>query len=289
MDNYLEKRKKEILKLLGIIGIDTRFISYTSNTIYINDQRFSKFSKKRQETFKKYYPEFEVISSTIFQKICASVSKVLSEELHPKYNVLLFKEKNQVDCLLKIVLEPYTRKYGIKIIESDLEYFDYNENNDENNDNNCEYNKTAIDSVLISLTLDEEVKSILSNVFSGNGIKTDKEKTYKKIKIIYPFINISNDWINSFLNTKSIKTKEEFNSYNLNLNNDLNNKKSEISGNNINNGNNGNSESKEKNKDSDIIAESFMGFLEEIIPQYKENILKSSIFLESHINKNNKL
>ena len=294
MDNNSEKIKKEVLKLLGMIGIDTRFISYTPNTIYINDQRFSKFSKKRQETFRKYYPDIEVISSTIFQKICTRVSKVLSSELSPKDNVLVFKGKTPIDSLLKIVLEPYTRKYGIKILESD--YFDYD--------------KIAIDSILVSLTLDEEVESILANIFSGNGVKTNRKKNYNEIKIIYPFINVSNDWIYSFLNTESVKGKEEFNIINLNSNNDLkiknirnnenivnneniknnenienieNNENNENIENNENNENIENNENniiKEKNKDSAIIAEHFMEFLEEIIPQYKENILKSALFIE---------
>ncbi|WP_225370235.1 hypothetical protein [Methanobrevibacter arboriphilus] len=113
--------KKEILKLLGIIGIDTRYISYTPNIIYINDQRFAKFSKKRQETFKKYYPEIEIISSGILRKICIKFSEIIANEISPKNNVLILKPKNKVDYLLKIVLEPYTRKYGINIIEYDID------------------------------------------------------------------------------------------------------------------------------------------------------------------------
>jgi hypothetical protein len=49
--------KKDVLKFLKIIGVDTRFISYTPQKIYINNLRFSKFSRKREATFKKQYPE----------------------------------------------------------------------------------------------------------------------------------------------------------------------------------------------------------------------------------------
>ena len=45
--------KKDVLKFLKIIGVDTRFVSYTAEKIYINSLRFSKFSRKRQSTFNK--------------------------------------------------------------------------------------------------------------------------------------------------------------------------------------------------------------------------------------------
>ena len=38
--------KKDVLKFLKIIGVDTRFISYTPQKIYINNLRFSKFSRR---------------------------------------------------------------------------------------------------------------------------------------------------------------------------------------------------------------------------------------------------
>ena len=68
--------KKDVLKFLKIIGVDTRFISYTSDKIYINNLRFSKFSKKRQHTFNKQYPNIEVVRNSLFQKICSKASRV---------------------------------------------------------------------------------------------------------------------------------------------------------------------------------------------------------------------
>ena len=47
--------KKDVLKFLKIIGVDTRFISYTPQKIYINNLRFSKFSRTREATFNKQY------------------------------------------------------------------------------------------------------------------------------------------------------------------------------------------------------------------------------------------
>ena len=72
--------KSDVLKFLKIIGVDTRFISYTPEKIYINNLRFSKFSKKRQETFEKQYPHIEVVRNSLFQKICSKSSKNLADK-----------------------------------------------------------------------------------------------------------------------------------------------------------------------------------------------------------------
>lgn len=249
--DYLNS-KKEVLKLLGILGIDKRYISYTPNRIYINNMRFSKFSKKREKIFKKYYPEIAIIRSTIFQKICSRASKIFAEKLRPRDNILLLKPQNRIDKLLKIVLEPYSRKYGIAILES--KFLSVNEavsvlNNE----------KIHVDIIVSSLTLNEKVEFILSSIFSGKGIENNKiEKN--ETEIIYPFINVSNEWINLFFDNYS------------NINYNKENKNELIKNNNLINNEN----------DSDEIAISFMKFLDDIVPQYKENILKSAIFIESN-------
>ncbi|MBR3198225.1 MAG: ATPase, partial [Methanobrevibacter sp.] len=51
--------KRDVLKYLKLIGVDSRFISYTPEKIYINNLRFSKFSRKREATFNKQYPEIK--------------------------------------------------------------------------------------------------------------------------------------------------------------------------------------------------------------------------------------
>ena len=50
--------KKDVLKFLKIIGVDTRFISYTPERIYINNLRFSKFSRKREATIQKAISQY---------------------------------------------------------------------------------------------------------------------------------------------------------------------------------------------------------------------------------------
>ena len=69
--------KKDVLKYLKIIGVDTRFISYTPDKIYINNLRFSKFSRTREKTFNNQYQDIEVVRNKLFQKICSKSSKVL--------------------------------------------------------------------------------------------------------------------------------------------------------------------------------------------------------------------
>ena len=104
--------KKDVLKFLKIIGVDTRFISYTPNKIYINNLRFSKFSRKREETFKKQYSEIDIVRSSLFQKICSKSSKLLALEIKPNSKILLPED----NFLIELLLEPYTRKYGVKLI-----------------------------------------------------------------------------------------------------------------------------------------------------------------------------
>ena len=103
--------KKDVLKFLKIIGVDTRFISYTPNKIYINNLRFSKFSRKREETFKKQYSEIDIVRSSLFQKICSKSSKLLALEIKPNSKILLPED----NFLIELLLEPYTRKYGVKL------------------------------------------------------------------------------------------------------------------------------------------------------------------------------
>jgi len=259
--DYLN-HKKEVLKLLGIIGIDTRYISYSPNTIYINNIRFSKFSKKREKTFNKYFPEIAIVRSTIFQKICSRASKIFADKLHPKDNILLLKPQNKIDNLLKIILEPYSRKYGIAIFESN--FLSLEEAISVLNKNISEKEKKDINAISSSLTLNEEVKSILSAIFSGKEIENDEIEN-DDIKIIYPFINVSNEWISLFFDNFSNNNFKEDNYELIKDNNYISNNEN----------------------DSDKIAISFMSFLDDLVPQYKENTLKSAIFIKKNSNKNN--
>ena len=205
--------KRDVLKFLKIIGVDTRFISYTPEKIYINNLRFSKFSRKREDTFNNQYPEIEVVRSSLFQKICSKSSKVLALEIKPK-SVILMPEDN---FIIDVLMEPYTRKYGVKLVHEG----DY-------------------DLIVNPTILDDEVNGIFSTIFSGEGLNFTK-----KSNEIYPLINVPLDWINSFL---------------------------EMDGREI-----------IKNENSDELATSFMEFLEDVAPQYRENVLKASEYIEKKL------
>ena len=61
-----EPINKELTKFLQIIGIDTRFVSIVGKHIFINNQRFSRFSNKRQVTFIRKFPNYSINKSKIF-------------------------------------------------------------------------------------------------------------------------------------------------------------------------------------------------------------------------------
>ena len=185
--------KKDVLKFLKIIGVDTRFVSYTAEKIYINNLRFSKFSRKRQSTFNKEYPGIEVVRNSLFQKICSKSSKVLADEIKPNSTILI-PENND---LIEIILEPYTRKYGVKLVYGG-----------------------SYDLIVNPIILDSKVNSIFSDIFKGNGLNSFLEMDGKKI----------------------IETK-----------------------------------------DYDDLSTSFMEFLEDVAPQYRENVLKAYEYIEKEL------
>lgn len=205
--------KKDVLKFLKIIGVDTRFVSYTAEKIYINNLRFSKFSRKRQSTFNKEYPGIEVVRNSLFQKICSKSSKVLADEIKPNSTILI-PENND---LIEIILEPYTRKYGVKLVYGG-----------------------SYDLIVNPIILDSKVNSIFSDIFEGNGL-TFSNKTNE----IYPLINVPLNWINSFLEMDGKKIIET--------------------------------------KDYDDLSTSFMEFLEDVAPQYRENVLKAYEYIEKEL------
>lgn len=205
--------KKDVLKFLKIIGVDSRFISYTPDKIYINNLRFSKFSRSREATFNKQFPDIEVVRSSLFQKICSKSSKVLALEIKPNSKILMPKDNFIIDVLM----EPYTRKYGVELVYRG----DY-------------------DLIVNPTILDEEVNSIFATIFAGEGLKFAK-----KPNEIYPLINVPIDWVNSFL---EMDGKEII-----------------------------------KNENIDELATSFMEFLEDVAPQYRENVLKAADYIETKL------
>ena len=215
-DENFTDSKEDVLKFLKIIGVDTRFISYTPNKIYINNLRFSKFSRKREKTFYKQYSDIEIIRSSLFQKIASKSSKVLAN-IEPKDKILIPSEDSPLNNLMYIILEPYTRKYGVELVKNE----DY-------------------DLIAKPVMQDREVNAIFTDIFNGKGI----DFTRKKEKTIYPLINVSKKWINSFLENDSHEKLKD---------------------------------------DSRNLASDFMEFLDDVAPQYKDNVLKASDFIEEKL------
>ena len=205
--------QKDVLKFLKIIGVDSRFISYTSDKIYINNLRFSKFSRTREKTFAKQYPEIKVVRNSLFQKICTKSSRTLALEIKPNSRIFMPED----NFIINLIMEPYTRKYGVELV-----------------------NEGDYDLIVNPIILDDKVNQIFSEIFSGNELTFNKKENE-----IFPLINVPLDWINSFL---------------------------EMDGKDI-----------IKNKNNDELATSFMEFLEEVAPQYRENVLKASEYIEKKL------
>ena len=205
--------KKDVLKFLKIIGVDTRFVSYTPDKIYINNLRFSKFSRTREATFAKQYPDIEVVRNSLFQKICSKSSKHLALEIRPNSRILMPKD----NFMIEVLMEPYTRKYGVELVYDG----DY-------------------DLAVSPIILDDAVNDIFSSIFAGEGLKF-RDNTNE----IYPLANVPLEWVNSFLEMDGQAAIE--------------------------------------NENKDELAISFSEFLEDVTPQYKENVLKAAEFIENRL------
>ena len=161
----------------------------------------------------KQYPEIEVVRNKLFQKICSKSSKQLALEIEPNSRILMPEE----NFIIELLMEPYTRKYGVKLVhdgEHDLK--------------------------VNPLILDDQVNDIFEGIFSGVGLNFSK-----KSDEIYPLINVPLDWINSFLEMDGQDTLE--------------------------------------NKNKNELAISFSEFLEDVAPQYKENVVKAAEYIQNKL------
>jgi hypothetical protein len=220
---------REIVKFLQIIGVDTRFVSILGGHIFVNNQRFSRFSNKRQETFIKNFPDYSINRSKIFQKICTRASRVLANALKPGERIFIYNNDECSKFILNVIMEPYTRKYGIKLVHGSTI------------DDALEFD---VDSIVSPLTLDNEVESILGNILNGEKIEVyNLKNTYdpeNDIKLIYPLLNIPRSWIGLWLRKLGYE-------YNYTVN--------------------------------DSYAVDLMEFFEGFIPDVRENMLKSALYL----------
>jgi len=164
--------KMEILKALSELGVDTRFVSVTDSEVLINNLRFSRFSRRREEEFSSRYPEIRVVRSGVFQRICSRASRVLASTLRPRVGVRIQAEGEMAHAL-HVILEPYTRKYGIRIGEGEV---------------------TARPA-----TLDHSIAAALEDMVMGEPIRYHHRSTSK---VIYPLSTVPAAWIESWLGTE---------------------------------------------------------------------------------------
>ncbi|MEL7669830.1 ATPase [Methanobacterium sp.] len=218
---------RELVKFLQKIGVDTRFVSIIEDKVYINNLKFSRFSRKREELFKKSFPEVDVIRSKIFQKICMRASRNLAHCIHPKEKIFLIKDDDPRNFALYVILEPYQRKYGIELI------FGRSMDEAENLD---------IDSIALPITLDDEAQNILQLMLDSEKIELlSSNESYNDKKLIYPLINVPKSWIYSWTqNTASSDLNQNYE-----------------------------------------FSEELLIFLESLVPDVRENILKSALFTSS--------
>jgi hypothetical protein len=220
---------KKIVTFLNRIGIDTRFVSIIGDHIFINNQRFSRFSSKRQETFIRKFPDFTISRSNIFQKICTRASRVLANSLKPGETIFIYEDNECSNFILNVIMEPYIRKYGIKLINGSVIE---------------EAVELSADSIALPLTLDNEVEGIMGNCINGEIIEVSSLKNRydaeNNIKLIYPLINVPRSWLVSWLE----KLDYEY-----------------------------------KYPKTDSYAVDLINFFEEFIPDVRENILKSAMYV----------
>lgn len=176
--------ERKIIKSLNKIGVDVRYISLYENNIYINNLKFSKFSKKKEEQFHELYPEINVIRSTLLQKICIKVSRTLKNQIKPRDIIYVKDSDAPEDILLRIVLEPYRRKYGIKITHT----------------------KTCDVIVAKSTYLNQFIDEYFNLMTSANKIEDNRVENE-----IYPLEDIDYTWIIDWINSTQLKyTKNNY-------------------------------------------------------------------------------
>lgn len=201
--------KGEVIRFLSSIGVDTRFVSVLEDAILINNLRFSRFSRKREEVFRKKYLGIKVVRSKIFQMICSRVSHVLSGELEPHQRILVREGDDPLSYTLYAVLEPYTRKYGVSLVS--WGEFDF---------------------IACPLTLDHIIAEAIGEMINGKPIKGPPREDSRG-RLLYPLSRVPVAWIERWLGVGPIRVTE------------------------------------------DDVIEEFIGFFEEVLPQFRENMLKS--------------
>lgn len=219
--------KQEILSFLKMIGVNIQFVSLYDGAIFINNLKFSRFSKKREEMFQDKFPQWKVVRSKVFQKMCVRASRILSKALRPKDKIFVEKNSKCSNLALYLILEPYTRKYGVEIVYSgDLS------------------KQAEVDLVASALTLDREVGNIIHQMLEGERMEPITTRDPDEVKTIYPLLTIPDSWIESWTNEYGFTCTTT---------------------------------------PVDPVSGDLLEFLEEFIPDVRENMLKSALYLAKRV------
>ncbi|WP_162685789.1 hypothetical protein [Methanosphaera sp. BMS] len=168
----MDDKERMLIKTLNKLGVDTRYVSLYEEEIYVNNLKFSRFSRKKEDEFHQSYPDIQVIRSKLFQKICVKVSRTVKNQIMPR-DILYIEDDGSVESvLLKVVLEPYKRKYGIRLT-----------------DNIDEANK-----LVSTLCINDFVSDYISLMITGNKITNSLEND-----VVYPLMHIDKSWINDWI------------------------------------------------------------------------------------------
>ena len=174
-------------EFLHRIGVDTRFVSIMDGHLFINNLKFSRFSRRKEELFLAKFPDECVVRSKIFQRICTRASRTLKGDES--------EGKNCFNYALHTVLEPYKRKYGVEIIYGtslkDLKDSD-------------------VDSIALPVTLDVEAIKIVDILLDGGKIYPPSSRgSFHNMKLIYPLLNVPDSWIVLWLENQDFKCSFE--------------------------------------------------------------------------------
>ena len=178
----MNENERKIIKALNKIGVDTRYVSLYDNSIYINNLKFSKFSRKKEEDFGSLYPNISVVRSKLFQKICVKVSRTIKNQIKPR-DIIYIEDDNTPDViLLNVVLESYRRKYGITITTD----------------------RTQANKIVSTKCINDFASDYINLMISG-----DKITSYFNENTIYPLLHIDYAWILDWIDTTNIRYKSK--------------------------------------------------------------------------------
>lgn len=232
--------KQDVVKFLQRNGVETRFVSILDKKVYVNNLKLSRLSRKKEEIFRTNFPNYNVKRSKIFQKICTRASRVLKDALSPGDKILIPSPDNCINKTIQIVLEPYTRKYGVELmIIPELDFKDIKLQS-------VAKKESKADSVALPLTLDCEVENILDLMIHGEKLELISSHTENKgIKMIYPLMNVPKSWIESWVEIEGLNCVFE---------------------------------------DHEGIPKEMLEFLEGFIPDVREKIMGSAVYIKRNVN-----